>query len=135
MWATASVIVPPQSRDVQQGRMEKFGHAFMKGYQIPLQWERSFNGTDVASPLPDASDISPGQQAFFPLPVSPLGITAKGKASFSGAGQQLIFFQQEPERKENKGYSSEFIWSLLPISTGHAEYVCLRPSCFFPLST
>ena len=71
MWATASVIVPLQSRDVQQGRMEKFGHAFMKGYQIPLQWERSFNGKNVPPPLPDASDISPGQEAFFPLPVSP----------------------------------------------------------------
>lgn len=75
IWATTSVIVSPQSRDVQQRRMEKFGHAFMKGYQIPLQWEKSFNGKNVPPPLPDASDISPRQQAFFPLPVSPLGIT------------------------------------------------------------
>ena len=49
IWATTSVIVSPQSRDVQQRRMEKFGHAFMKGYQIPLQWEKSFNGKNKLS--------------------------------------------------------------------------------------
>lgn len=51
MWETASVIVSPQSRDVQQGRMEKFGHAFMKGYQILPQWEKSFNGKNVPPAL------------------------------------------------------------------------------------
>ena len=62
-------------------------------------------------------------------------IRAKGKASFSGAGQHLTLLQQEPERKETKGYISELIWSIFPISTGHSEYVCRGPSCFFPLST
>ena len=51
MWATASIIVSPQSRDVQQGRMEKFRHAFMKAYQILPQWEKSFNGKNVPPAL------------------------------------------------------------------------------------